>query len=295
MVLASYALAHEGLVLAREAQDAWNRRPPSEWLAAVPEGLRHLLPVAATGDMVGGILAALPEVSSLVPQAVSAGASLVLDLFILTVSVYYFFLDGRRLFQEGVRLLPLDPRYPEAFAHEFREVAYALVYGNALTGLLQGAVGWLGLWMAGIPHAHVWAVGIVLAAFVPLGGTALLWAPLGLFLVLTGRPEQGWFLIGWGALAVSTVDNLARPILCGARLAVHPLLVSLSIFGGLAVLGVSGLLIGPLVAALVMAMVRIYRRDFLKLPVAQVPAPSYESAPTLISLGVSMDAVAPPK
>jgi predicted PurR-regulated permease PerM len=264
-------------------------------LTAFPAVLRHLVPVGATGDLVGGVLAALPEASSLVPQAVTAGASLVLDLFILTVSVYYFFLDGRRLLPEVVRLLPLDPRYAQSFAEEFREVAYALVYGNALTGLLQGAVGWIGLWMAGIPHAHVWALGMVFAAFVPLGGTALLWAPLGLYLVLTGRPEQGWFLIGWGALAVSTVDNLARPFLCGARLSVHPLLVFLSIFGGLAVFGVSGLLIGPLVAALAMAGVRIYRRDFLKLPAPLEPPSVVEASPTLVSLGVSMDAVAPPK
>src|SRR5262249_54853086 len=146
------------------------------------------------------------------PQAMSTGAELALGLFIMTVSVYYFFLDGHRLFHETVRLLPLDPRYPEAFAREFRDVAHALVYGNALTGLLQGAVGWVGLWLAGVPRPHVWALGMVFASFVPLGGTALLWGPLGLMLACTGKLQQGLFLLAWGALVVSTVDNLARPL-----------------------------------------------------------------------------------
>ena len=74
---------------------------------------------------------------------------------------------------------------------------------------------------------------------------------------------HGGFLLAWGALIVSALDNLLRPRLCGTRIAIHPLLVFVSMFGGLYVFGVMGLLLGPLIAAIFMAMVRIWRRDFL--------------------------------
>src|SRR5262249_33693487 len=149
----------EGLELVPLAQASWTGKGG----VALPEGIRRLIPFGTQGDIIGRAVAALPSTSALVPQAVSAGAELVLNLFLLTVTVYYLFIDGRRIFRETVRILPLDPRYPEAFAREFREVAYALVYGNALTGLLQGVVAWVGLWFAGVPHPHIWALGMLFA------------------------------------------------------------------------------------------------------------------------------------
>ena len=92
-----------------------------------------------------------------------------------------------------------------------------------------------------------------------------------------GETSEAIFLATWGALVVGTVDNFIRPRLCGSRMALHPLLVFLSMFGGVAVFGMMGLLVGPLIASLFMAMVRIYRRDFLGLrsptPAAPLPPP----------------------
>jgi predicted PurR-regulated permease PerM len=184
----------------------------------------------------------------------------------MLVAMYYFFLDGRRLFVEASRLVPLDKRYIQAFAREFTDVAYAIVYGNSLTALAQGAIGLVGMLLVGVPHAGVWGAAMVIAALVPVVGTGLVWVPVSIALALSGRVGEAVFLVGWGALIVGSADNVLRPKLCGSRMALHPLLVFLSMFGGVAVFGLMGMLVGPLIAAFFMAMVRIYRRDFLGTP-----------------------------
>ena len=106
---------------------------------------------------------------------------------------------------------------------------------------------------------------MVIGAFIPVAGTALVWGPIALALLLRGQTAEGLFLVTWGALLVGTVDNILRPKLCSARMTLHPLLVFLSIFGGVSVFGMMGILVGPLIASFFTTVVRIYRRDFLGL------------------------------
>lgn len=232
--------------------------------ARLPEALqRFVLGTSESAHSQQALLAAVSSSATLFKDLLGMGTGLAVDVFLMAVSMYYFFLDGRRLFAESARLIPMERRYLDAFAQEFKDVAYAIVYGNTLTAMVQGALGLVGLWIAGVPHPLVWGVAMGLLALVPVGGTALVWLPISGILLLSGRVVEGLFLLSWGALVVSTVDNVIRPRLCGRRMALHPLLVFLSMFGGLAVFGMMGLLVGPLIASLFMAMVRIYRRDFL--------------------------------
>jgi predicted PurR-regulated permease PerM len=142
--------------------------------------------------------------------------------------------------------------------------------------------------LAGVPHAVVWGAAMVIAALVPVVGTGLVWVPISLLLMLSGKVGAGLFLAAWGSLVVGMIDNFIRPRLCGSRMALHPLIVFLSMFGGVAVFGVIGMLVGPLIASFFMAMVRIYRRDFLGLTTPAVyespgdpPAAPAPAAPTV--------------
>lgn len=261
----TYFVAREVLAAAEIGRALLDDPALRENLAAkLPEPLqRFVLGTSENGESQQALLAALSSTAALFKELLGMGTGLAVDVFLMSVSMYYFFLDGRRLFAEGTRLIPMERRYFDAFAQEFKDVAYAIVYGNTLTAVVQGALGLIGLWIAGVPHPLVWGVTMALLALVPVGGTALVWLPISGVLLLSGRVVEGLFLLCWGALVVSTVDNLLRPRLCGRRMALHPLLVFLSMFGGLAVFGMMGLLVGPLIASLFMAVVRIYRRDFL--------------------------------
>jgi predicted PurR-regulated permease PerM len=251
-----------------------------ELIANLPAGLsRYVRPETVGSETEKALVSAATGSAAFITQAVGLGSEFVINLFLMTVAMYYFFLDGRRLYAEAVRLVPLDRRYIQHFSREFTDVAYAIVYGNTVTAFVQGAVGLVGLLIARVPHAGVWGAAMVIAAMVPVIGTGLVWLPISVLLVLSGHVTEGIFLAAWGALVVGTVDNFIRPRLCGSRMALHPLLVFLSMFGGMAVFGMMGMLVGPLIAALFMAMVRIYRRDFLGITQPAVISPPFDPPP----------------
>lgn len=260
----------------------------AELKALLPSALADHVHVDVRGTVEHGVTTALIGGASWLSDVLSAGAELLVDLFLLLLATYYFFLDGRRLVLELRRLLPLDRRYFDDFTKEFKDVAHAMMYGNALTAVVQGVTGLVGLWLARVPNAALWSSAMVILSFLPVGGTALVWGPIGLALMMGHHYSQGLFVLGWGVFMVGALDNMIKPRICGAKMALHPLLVFLSMFGGITVFGMMGLLLGPLIASLFMAMVRIYRSDFLKLE----PLPE-EGEPLLIEPPVSAPQLSP--
>ncbi|WP_375744798.1 AI-2E family transporter [Corallococcus interemptor] len=287
LALVGWMVAREVLQFVGQAQDLLDQVDlRHHFLNSLPRGLSryvHFDPESSETERL--LMTAVSGGAGLLADLVGAGTELLVNMFLMTVAMYYFFLDGRRLVNEVARLIPLERRYFDAFSHEFTDVAYAIIYGNTVTALVQGAVGFVGLLIAGVPHAGVWGAAMVLVALVPVGGTALVWGPIGVILIAANRVSEGVFLLAWGTFLVGSIDNVIRPRLCGSRMALHPLLVFLSMFGGLAVFGMMGLLVGPLIASIFMAMVRIYRRDFLGRPQESQPAPvvSQDSSPSLAS------------
>ena len=267
LALVGWLVAREVLGMLEHSHELLERVDLRQQLmASLPRGLQRFASAVPHGsETEQALMDAMAGGSSIAKELLGAGTALAVDLFLMAVAMYYFFLDGRRLWFEATQLIPLDKRYIQAFAQEFTDVAHAVVYGNTITAFVQGGLGTVGLMLARVPHAGVWGAAMVLVAMVPVGGTALIWGPIGALLVLTGKVNEGVFLLAWGAFVVSSIDNVLRPKLCGSRMALHPLLVFLSMFGGLAVFGMMGLLVGPLIASIFMAMVRIYRRDFLGL------------------------------
>lgn len=294
LVVVGVLVAREVLGLMEHTQEMLDSNTLQQQLTAnLPRALRRYVPDHLQGSRMEQTLnGAMAHGVSMLTDLLGAGTELIVDLFLMAVAMYYFFLDGRRLWSEGTQLVPLDKRYIQAFAKEFTDVAHAIIYGNTITSLVQGALGLVGLVLVHVPHAGVWGAAMVIVAMVPVGGTALVWAPIGAVLLMTGKINEGVFLLAWGAFVVGSIDNIIRPRLCGSRMALHPLLVFLSMFGGLAVFGMMGLLVGPLIASLFMAMVRIYRRDFLGLRPAQasgsprsgtgIPVVGMETAPTSV-------------
>ncbi|MBN9685014.1 MULTISPECIES: AI-2E family transporter [unclassified Corallococcus] len=285
LALVGWMVAREVLQFVGQAQDLLDQVDlRHHFLNSLPRGLSryvHFDPESSETERL--LMTAVSGGAGLLADVVGAGTELIVNMFLMTVAMYYFFLDGRRLVNEVARLIPLERRYFDAFSHEFTDVAYAIIYGNTVTALVQGAVGFVGLLIAGVPHAGVWGAAMVLVALVPVGGTALVWGPIGVILIAANRVSEGVFLLAWGTFLVGSIDNVIRPRLCGSRMALHPLLVFLSMFGGLAVFGMMGLLVGPLIASIFMAMVRIYRRDFLGRAQESQPAPvvSQDSSPSL--------------
>ena len=132
----------------------------------------------------------------------------------------------------------------------------ALVYGTGLTALIQGALVGIAFLIVGLPSALVFGVIAALAALLPFGGTALVWIPAAIVLAAQGRWGATIFMVLWGALLVSLVDNIVRPMLVSGRAPVGTLTVFVGVLGGIAAFGAIGLFLGPVVLALIIALLQ---------------------------------------
>jgi len=177
--------------------------------------------------------------------------------FVLMEFMLFFFIrDGEEMMQTARELIPMGRQYKQRLVDHLSAVTRAMVYGTGLTALIQGALVGIAFLIAGLPSPIVFGVIAALTALLPFGGTALIWVPAAI--VLAARGEWGWaiFMTVWGALLVSLVDNVVRPWLVSGRADVGTLTVFIGVLGGLAAFGAIGLFLGPVVLALIIALIR---------------------------------------
>jgi predicted PurR-regulated permease PerM len=137
-------------------------------------------------------------------------------------------------------------------------MVYATIYGGILIAIIQGCLGGLSFLVLGLPSPIFWGTAMALLSFIPVGGTALIWAPTAVILLIGGAVLKGLILLGLGVFVISMVDNLLRPFFISAKTNIHPLLLFFSVLGGVQAFGLIGLVAGPLIATLFLTMVEIY-------------------------------------
>ncbi len=188
------------------------------------------------------------------------------DGFILLIALYFFFLDGERLLQWVAEVSPLTPKYSVELFAEFRAVLQAIVYGSVFGIVVSALATSLIYWIFGVRSPVVWGMVSGVFSIAPAVGAAIIWAPIGALLLITGRVGAGVGLLVVCAVVFILLDNIVKPLVVSRGMTLHPLLVLLGIIGGATTLGISGLVIGPLVLSLFLAIMRIYRRDFIGVP-----------------------------
>jgi predicted PurR-regulated permease PerM len=184
-----------------------------------------------------------------------------LGLFFALLTMHVVLRHWPRMVSALVAVSPLRPEYTRALLGEFRRVGRMTLSGTVLTGLAQGVLATIGFWMTGVPQAVFFGVATALASLVPAVGTLLVWVPAGLYLFASGHPAKAIIELAWGSLiVVGFSDYVIRPRLIGDD-AMPPLLVFIALFGGLEVLGLSGLIVGPVVMSLAVGVLRLYARE----------------------------------
>lgn len=157
-------------------------------------------------------------------------------------------------------MVPLsEPETYEVF-RRINDTIHATVYGTLVVAAVQGFLGGLMFWILGLPASLLWGTLMTLLAIVPILGAFVVWVPAAIFLGLEGSWGKVLILTAWGLGVVSLIDNLLYPILVGQRLRLHTLPVFIAIVGGLALFGSSGLILGPVILAITVALVEIWRR-----------------------------------
>ena len=204
---------------------------------------------------VEGARTVLKSLASLGRQAVLGALGTVVGFAMMVFILYFAIRDGRAAFHDLRALIPMRAEErARLFAH-LAAVTRAMVFGTGVTALAQGALIAIGFALAGLPSPIVFGVLAALLALVPLAGTPVVWVPAVLVLALQERWYAAAFLLVWGGL-VATFDNFLRPMLVSGRAEVGTLTVFIGVLGGVAAFGPIGLMLGPLVLALVIALIR---------------------------------------
>jgi predicted PurR-regulated permease PerM len=180
-------------------------------------------------------------------------------MFILMLyTLFYFLRDGETLLRKIMHVFPLGDKYETLLYTKFTSTASASIKGTLVIGLVQGTLGAIAFSIADIQGALIWGIIMAFFSIIPGLGSSIIWLPTAIILLLTGQIWQGIMIIIVGLLVISTIDNLIRPILVGKDTQMHPALILFSTIGGIAVFGISGFVIGPIIAALFLAFWEIY-------------------------------------
>jgi predicted PurR-regulated permease PerM len=191
----------------------------------------------------------------------SATASGLLGLFFTLLTMHLILRNWSQMATQLEVVSPLRQQYTRALLSEFQRVCRATLLGSVVTGIAQGVFGTIGFWMCGAPEPIFFGIATALASLIPGLGTLLVWVPVGIFLMATGHPAAGITELVWGASTIVGIsDYVIRPRLVGDE-AIPTLITFIALFGGVEVLGLKGLVVGPVVMSVAVAILRIYTRE----------------------------------
>jgi predicted PurR-regulated permease PerM len=182
---------------------------------------------------------------------------------IILVMTFYLFADGDRLRRFLFRLSPLPDDEDAMLIATFQKVSHGVIVGNGLGSAIQGLLGGIAMWAAGLHSPLLWGVVMTVFAFLPLIGITIVVIPAALFLVVQGRIGEALAFFGFCFVMSLFVENVVKTKLMGSAMMMHDLLVFLSIIGGLAAFGVIGFLYGPLIAMLFITLHGLYESHYL--------------------------------
>lgn len=242
-------------------ESAWACRSVRSFVGFLPkDNLDYYLQVTIekiTGFIiknVSGVLASIP--------------SFLLNFFVMIFVVYYLLKDGDVIAKRIRNILPLKESHKQHVFDRFHHITYAMFYGNITIAIIQGILGSIGFMIFGVPSPVLWGFVMVLFALIPYFGTAIVWLPAALNLIFSGYLQgdsslttRGIFLIAYGVIVISSIDNILKPKLIGAKANVHPVLVLIGVLGGLNLFGFVGLFLGPMMLALLMTFIDIYEEE----------------------------------
>ncbi len=219
----------------------------------------HLDPAAISAKLAGDAVALGSRAAGFAAEAAEATLGGLLTLFFMALAAYYVLRHWTEMVARAETMLPFEPRHTHALLDHFRDVGRKVLRGTVVTGIVQGVLAALGYALAGVPEPALFGALTAAASLAPAVGTLLVWVPAGLGLVVTGHAGAGVFLLVWSTLVVVVVpDYVIRPRLVGHEESVPSVLMFMSLFGGVEVFGLFGLVLGPVIVTLALAVLRTY-------------------------------------
>ena len=204
-------------------------------------------------------------------RLVGGAIGILVQIALIIFTMFFLFKDGRLVSGSLYDLVPIENRRLQALFRRTRDVIEASVYGTLLLSAIQGAMGGLAFMVLGLPSPILWGVVMTLASIIPMLGAFVVWVPAAIYLAVSGQLWQAGALALWGTVAIGMADNVLRPVLVGNRTRMHELLVFFGVLGGIQVFGLLGVVLGPVIFAITLALVQALRE--IGLPPARAVQP----------------------
>lgn len=185
--------------------------------------------------------------------------------FIFMMFTLFFFLtDGDYLLGQIVTLIPIEKKYTYRLFRQASEGIKGIIFGNLFTGMFQGFFGFIVFTIFKVQNSIMFAFLIIIASFIPIVGTAIVWIPLGMIIIMQGELVRGvvFLILAWALITIP--DNFVRPLLLGNRVELHPLFIFFSILGGVLAFGLPGIIIGPLTFILFFETMKMFNEERTK-------------------------------
>ncbi len=281
-----------GVVAVREAADSLDYMHQVLAEEGV-EGLIHLIPeplqgwVASAWDRlpqrdqnVEFIFGLERRGAGMIPRALTWVGQIVAQTALMMVAFFFMLLEGGKLAGWAIETMPLPRRHLSELFTEFRRVSATVLLGSIVTAGVQAAAAFVGYVIAHAPNASFLALVTFFLGLVPIFGAGAFSFVIAVWLYLTGHLKSAIVLGAWSLLVVGTVDNIIKPILIRRGMQLHGAIVFFALLGGLATFGPVGLVLGPISVSLLLAVVRIYQRDFAAADAAAVTGAAQGQAST---------------
>lgn len=231
-------------------------------VAAFLDRIRSVLNMEET-DMADLIVQNISNVGRQLLGKVSAGVSnavaAIVNFVFMLLAIFFFLRDGPGFIRRVRNYLPFTEEQKDKFEVQVKDMVVSVIYGGVIVAAIQGLMGGVAFYFLGLSSPVIWGMAIFIMSFIPMLGTFAIWGPVTVYFFIEGAVAKGITLAIVGMLGISMVDNILKPIIIGGRTKMPTLLIFFSVLGGLKLFGPIGIIAGPLVIALFVSIIEIFR------------------------------------
>ena len=221
---------------------------------------RILAAVERQVDIRQTVQQAAAAISTAAVNVVRGSVAGVIGLLVMFFFLFFFFRDRAQAIDALRKFLPLTAGEADTVFRRVNDTVYATINGTVVVAFVQGILGGLMFWWLGLTAPFLWGTVMAALSIVPILGAFIVWIPAALMLALQGSWIKAIILTVWGAVVIGLIDNILYPLLVGKRIRLHIVPVFIALVGGIMVFGASGLILGPLIFALTIALLEVWRK-----------------------------------
>lgn len=250
--------------LVTEAGRAYRALANEEFLSASQAFLRDNLGIAIDIPKIASniFLGIQESLIKALPNIITSIADILLGLFVMFFIMFYIFRGGDNIYNDLKEIIPLRKKYKTKLFNETELVIKGVLYGQVLTAIIQGTIGGFFLFIFGVPNSIFWGFIMIILSFLPVIGTPTVFVPAAIFMIAKGNIFSGIMILITGFVIVTNIDNVIKPKLISSKSRIHPVVALIGVLGGLALFGFVGLILGPIILALLNVLLNFYKEDF---------------------------------